>query len=115
MSDEEREEHDAEVLPAPRQTFVTGRTYCTSCNHVLKPYYARCPKCEGDRNREKVDALAAVIRELKGSVDMPLAPDHEARLVKRLVELDHPDVRGFLTWLQDARENPHKHKRQGRR
>lgn len=77
--------------------------YCAKCQHVTTPYYAHCPKCEGDRNREKVDALALVIRALKATLDAPVRGDEVAQLKAQLLRLDHPAPREFLQWLDDAR------------
>lgn len=84
--------------PAPE------RTYCSTCNHVLKPFYVHCPKCQGDTNRRHVDRLAAVIRELKDSIHDDIDPDRERELVKMLELYEHPEPKGFLAWLADARE-----------
>lgn len=114
MSDEDR---DDDLLPAARSTYVGSkpdRSYCPHCQHVLRPFYMRCPRCEGDRNRERVDALADVIRELKGSLERPLSPDRERELVKLLRDYDHPDADGFLRWLQESRERPVATKRRNR-
>lgn len=79
--------------------------HCSACGHITKPYYGRCPKCEGDRNRRNVDRLAEVIRELKSSVDGPLSPDRERELVKLLHVYGHPDPKGLLDSIEDRRRN----------
>ncbi len=113
MSDEEREPDHDDPLPAERSTYVTSRAYCSSCNHVTKPFYGKCPQCEGARNRDRVDQLRDVIRELKEGVDGFIAPDRERELVKLLTTYDHPDPKGLLDALE-ARRNAPKTKQRGR-
>lgn len=83
---------------------ASDRTDCHVCGHVVAPYYRHCPQCEGRRNREKVDRLAAVIREVKSWVDHPADPETERDTIKQLYELDHPDVKGLLGWVESHRE-----------
>jgi uncharacterized OB-fold protein len=92
-----------------------NKTYCSTCQHIMRPYYARCPKCEGDRNRIKIDRLAEVIRELKTSVTRDLEPDRERELIKLLEVYQHPDAKGFLGWLSNAREQARSAPQKGRR
>ncbi len=116
MGDEERPEQD-HALPAEPSTFVSakpGFTHCSSCQHVTKPFYAKCPRCEGDRNRRKVDSLASVIRELKDSITGYVAPDRERELVKLLTTYDHPDPKGFLDALAAQRAAPKSNQRGNR-
>jgi uncharacterized OB-fold protein len=88
----------------PLEVTLPDETFCATCDHVMSPYYARCPQCEGRRNRTKVDALATVIRALKASVEVPEGDSDELEYLKqRLVELDHPYPNEFLAWLDEAR------------
>jgi hypothetical protein len=81
-----------------------GTTYCPKCNSITRPFYRNCPKCEGERNRMKVDDLATVIRELKATIESPISADQEATLVRQLHSMQHPDVSGFMSWLEEARK-----------
>ena len=83
-----------EVLKAPME-----RTHCPNCEHVMRPFYARCPKCEGDRNREHVERLRLVIQQAKANP--PQTADAERDLVKKLASLQHPDINGFLLALKE--------------
>lgn len=79
---------------------------CVSCGK--ESFYRRkeCAKCEGDRNRRKVDALAAVIRELKSGAKTPLAPEREAELIGLLYVYEHPDPDGLTHAVKLARQSP---------
>ena len=88
---------------------------CSKCDHIVKPFYTVCPQCQGDKNRVQVDRLAAVIRELKDSVNCDMDPERERELLK---VYDHPDIKGLLNWLSDARDGktkPAKREWKGRR
>ncbi len=92
-------------------TTDVAKEYCPTCGHITKPFYGKCPKCEGDRNRLHVDRLAEVIRELKSSVDGPLSPDRERELVKLLYLYSHPDPKGLLDWIENQKRAPASSKR----
>lgn len=58
-----------------------------------------CERCEmrvrdaiGQANREKVDEMAAIIRDLKEAID----PPSETAMLERLAQLHHPDIPGLL-------------------
>lgn len=87
----------------PITTLVT--TECSKCKHVVKPYYTECLKCQGDRNRDRVDAMARAIRELKElSLRGDSDSERERQLTKEIRGHDHPDIEGLLRWCQSARE-----------
>lgn len=92
------------------------REYCVHCKHVTKPFYPKCPVCEGTRNRGRVERLARVIRELKATVYESVDPQRERELVSALHD-DHPDPSRFLAWLEAEREKAQRsqHSKQGRR
>jgi uncharacterized OB-fold protein len=77
---------------------------CSSCGHITKPFYTTCPKCEGEKNRDKVERLRGVIREFKESVSCDMDPQRERELMQMLVNYDHPDVKGFMGWLSEERD-----------
>jgi hypothetical protein len=79
---------------------------CNVCDHVTKPFYAKCPRCEGNRNRDVGDRLRDVIVELKESVRYDLDPQRERELLKDLVTLGHPDPQGFIAWIAEQKRNP---------
>lgn len=87
-------------------TTDVAKEYCPTCGHITKPFYGRCPKCEGDRNRVQVNKLAEVIRELKSSIDGPLNPERERELVKLLHVYNHPDPKGLLDWIENQKRAP---------
>lgn len=93
------------LAPPPLPTICTPtvKTECSRCKHVVAPFYRTCPKCEGDRNRDKVDRLERTIKEFK-DVDSVMNPERERQLVKQLEECDHPDVKGFLQKVTALRE-----------
>lgn len=72
-------------------------TNCPECGHVVRPYYKRCPKCEGARNRKAVDATAVVIKQLKASRN----PEEERVLLKQLDAMGHPDVNGLVLAIRN--------------
>lgn len=86
---------------------MTGAKYC-SCGHVIAPFYRTCPACEGARNRERCNALRAVVLEVKATAHTPVSADHEAYLKKQLHDLGHPDVSGLLAWVEVQRAQPSK-------
>jgi hypothetical protein len=113
MSDDEYERQKlAPVVPLrpakpaspPSPPRKEGHTYCPKCEHVMAPFYSKCPKCTGDRNRAQVENLRAVIRELKESVRNGIDPDRERELVKLLDVYEHPDAQGLLNWIAQQRE-----------
>jgi uncharacterized OB-fold protein len=89
---------------------------CPHCGHVVKPFYVKCPQCQGEQNRSRVERLRDVVRELKASADTPLDYDRERHLLHQLAELDHPDIKGLLAWIEKRREDNSTHgARKGRR
>lgn len=78
------------------------KEYCSyHPEQVVRPCYVRCPRCEGERNRKHVDALWAVIRELR---DGRPNPERERLLVKQLYALNHPQPKEFLEHLRTRHE-----------
>lgn len=78
---------------------------CPTCKHVMAPYYRHCPKCEGDRNRQKVDRIAELVRELKAiAVQGDPNPSREREILHQLREYDHPDLDGLTRWCMGARD-----------
>lgn len=68
---------------------------------------AFCPACKqrgaplrGEANRRTADAIAALVRELKGLIDNDL---RERSVLARLRELGHPDVDGLAKAIADGR------------
>lgn len=108
MSDDE-DRHD-DQRPAAPETYASKSEKCSKCGHVTKPYYGKCPRCEGMSNRQKVDALAGVIRELKDSAGSDIGPEREQRLFALLLEYGHPDPKGFMGWLSTARDEARSNK-----
>jgi hypothetical protein len=99
MSDEEYEAgRERRAVP------VDNRHTYASCSHERIASYPKCQTCVGDRNRNRVDTLRDVIRDLKASVDSPMSNDEERRLFKALKEYDHPDPDSLMRWLQSQRE-----------
>ncbi len=107
MSDDE---YDQRRASQPAQKPVREHAPCSKCNHVIKPFYAKCPHCEGVANRIKVDALADVIRELKNSTDSDMDSAREQELFTLLLDYGHPDPKGFMSWLQGARDDARSNK-----
>jgi len=113
MSDDEYEQQElAPVVPlrpvkpasppaAPRKE---GHTYCSKCEHVIAPFYAKCPQCLGEANRLKTERLRDVIRELKDSVRGGIDPNREKELIGLLDVYGHPDKAGLLGWIAQQRE-----------
>jgi hypothetical protein len=65
-----------------------------------------CERCEmrvrdaiGQSNREKVDEMAAIIRDLKESID----PPSETAMLERLAQLHHPDIPGLLRAISERK------------
>lgn len=76
----------------------------SSCAHTWKhEHYQRCPHCEGERNRDRVEALRSLIAEFKALPDSEFR-DRDARkyYVDRLRDLGHPDVDGLVAWKENA-------------
>jgi hypothetical protein len=118
MSDEEYDATDrglAPVVPLRPKAGREGWTYCKACEHVLSPYYAKCPTCTGDKNRLQVDRLNEVIRELKESVNGSIDPERERELVKMLELYSHPAPKEFLSWLASSRDQARSQPQRGRR
>lgn len=85
------------------------QTTCSSCDHVLAPYYRHCPRCEGSRNRGRVESMADLIRQLRtlalaGDPD----PEREREIIAQLREHNHPDLDGLTRWCAAARERADK-------
>jgi hypothetical protein len=106
---DEREDPRQEIGYQPRATLQerladvaervepTAKEFCSfHSSQVIRPLYAKCPRCEGERNRRQVDALRAVIVELKSGRPNP---ERERQLVKALHSYQHPDVKGLLDTL----------------
>lgn len=115
MSDEELSDDEIDQRRASESAPKPRRDLCPKCDHIVKPFYGKCPQCEGDANRIRVDRLAEVIRELKGSVSRDLEPERERLLVSHLELYGHPDAKGLLAWLSDERSNAAKSPRNKRR
>lgn len=74
---------------------------CAVCNRSYPVRsFGECVWCQGERNARLTNALAAVVRELKGG--NPNA-ERERHLVKQLHELGHPDPKGLLDALAARR------------
>jgi hypothetical protein len=65
-----------------------------------------CERCEmrvrdaiGQSNREKVDEMEAIIRDLKESID----PPSETAILERLAQLHHPDIPGLLHAISERK------------
>lgn len=108
LSDDEYDQRRASQVP-PKP--LREHPLCSKCDHVVKPFYGKCPHCEGVANQTKVGALADVIRELKQSASEDIDPERERQLLKLLDSYGHPDARGFLAWLSDQRNQPKMPKR----
>ncbi len=80
----------------------TYTTTCGSCGHAIKPNYRECPRCEGRRNRDRVETLRKVIVELKQSP--PRDAGEEKHALKRLHQLDHPFPEDFIKSITSAPE-----------
>ena len=80
-------------------------TECPHCHHAVAPFYRTCPKCEGQRNRRKVERVAELVRELK-SIAQAGDPDggREREIIHQLREFDHPDLDGLERWCSAARD-----------
>lgn len=66
---------------------------------------AECGRCQGDRNRRKVEQAAALVRELKQIAEAgDSRPEREREIIAQLREYDHPDVDGLLRWCKTAHD-----------
>ncbi len=83
---------------------VLAREYCATCEHVTKPFYLKCPKCEGDQNRARIERLAKAIRELKASVYESIDAQRERELVRALYDEHHPNPERLLSWIAAERD-----------
>jgi hypothetical protein len=78
---------------------------CPQCKHVVAPHYRRCPRCEGNRNRQIVDRAAELIRELKTIAQSgDPSPQREREILAQLREYDHPDLDGLVRWCTGVRD-----------
>ena len=63
----------------------------------------------GQRKREQVDKMAALIRELRGGTTLPAPPgpapsqQREAELMREIISRHHPDPEGLLKAIRDGR------------
>lgn len=89
---------------------------CSVCSFELGHTYTpkNCPQCQGRKNRDKVERMREVVRELKEGVRYDLDSARESELRRLLVEYGHPDPTGLLAWIADQRANPNKAKQQRR-
>jgi len=71
---------------------TTKTVFCDACIKYGK-------SLQGDNNRNRVDALAELIRELKNSI----APDRERDLIERIRKAGHPDVDALVQVLTEKR------------
>lgn len=94
MNNDEYDQMLARVVKMRGADPSEPRTECPSCGHVVRPFYLRCPQCEGPKNLYHVEALAVVIRDIKANP--PVTPDAERIALKRLHALCHPCPAEFL-------------------
>ena len=98
MIDNESPREAIGFVPAPARpavpVVVPMTVRCSSCGTDVNPAYIRriggCVLCEGRRNRQAVDALAAAVRDLKASPPGDARAESDAE--KRLSALGHPDA-----------------------
>lgn len=84
---------------------VEVETTCRTCDHAMAPFYGRCPRCQGNANRERVERMAEAIRDLKSlAVAGDPDPEREREIVAQLREYEHPDLDGLLRWCAATRE-----------
>lgn len=59
-------------------------------------HQAECGKCQGKRNRHKVERVEVLVRDLKQLAEAGDAdPSREREIIKQLREYDHPDIDGL--------------------
>lgn len=94
MAPEQRAQPLATALEQATTRAEAAKEYCVHhTTQIVRPLYAKCPRCEGEANRRRGEALNVVIRELKnGNAN----PERERQLVKALHSLQHPDPKGLL-------------------
>lgn len=93
------------LLEQIAQEPALAQTTCGSCEHPMAPFYGRCPRCEGNRNRQRVERLAEFVRELKSlAVGGDPDPEREREIIAQLREYDHPDIDGLTRWCSITRE-----------
>jgi hypothetical protein len=95
-----------ELLEAAiRDVKVEVVTECPQCKHQLAPNYRKCPRCEGNRNRQIVERSAELIRELKTIAQSgDPSPQREREILAQLREYDHPDIDGLVRWCTGVRD-----------
>jgi hypothetical protein len=96
----------AELLEqASREVKVETQTECHECKHQLAPNYRKCPRCEGNRNRNRGDRVAELVRELKSIAQSgDPSPQREREILTQLREYDHPDIDGLVRWCTGVRD-----------
>ena len=64
---------------------MTESPTCIECGEPM--LWRDCKRCEGNRNRESVERLSELIRDLRASP--PRNPESERQCIKRLLALGH--------------------------
>lgn len=94
-----------------REPVTTPPKTCPQCNKESVMLFRtasnnwECGRCQGDRNRRKVDHMATLVRELKQAASGGGAsPEREREILAQLREYDHPDIDGLMRWCREAND-----------
>ena len=95
----------AVILEQIEQTPSAATSTCPHCRQPMPLNRRNCGRCEGERNRERVERMAELIRELKGlSIKGDPDPERERTIIMQLRESGHPDLDALTRWCAATRE-----------
>ena len=95
----------AAILEQIERTPSAATSTCPHCRQPMLLNRRSCGRCEGERNRERVERMAELIRELKGlAVKGDPDPERERTIIMQLRESGHPDLDGLTRWCTATRE-----------
>jgi hypothetical protein len=95
----------AAILEQIQQTPSAATSTCPHCRQPMLLNRRSCGRCEGARNRERVERMAESIRELKRlSVKGDPDPERERTIIMQLRESGHPDLDALTRWCSATRE-----------
>jgi len=95
----------AVILEQIERTPSAATSTCPHCRQPMLLNRRSCGRCEGERNRERVQRMAELIRELKGlAVKGDPDPERERTIILQLREAGHPDLDGLTRWCTATRE-----------